>query len=235
MFLMLKLTASIAALGVLVGSTFAAPPTALTTVRIAAGLSSPVYATASPGDESRIFIVEQAGRIRILKNGTLNASAFLDIATPKVLSGGERGLLGLAFHPAYATNGFFFVYYTRKTDGALVVERFTRITDDTADPNSGTVVFGPVAHPTNSNHNGGCIQFGPDGYLYIGTGDGGGRRRHAVQRAEGHDVPREDHPHRSRQLAGSAAHESVRGADRRHPRSDLGDGRPQSVALELRP
>lgn len=171
---MLKLTATLAALGLFVGSALAAPPTVLTTTRIAAGLSSPVYATASPGDETRIFIVEQAGRIKILKNGLINATAFLDIATPKVLSGGERGLLGLAFHPSYATNGFFFVYYTRKSDGALVVERYTRLTDDTADASSGVVVFGPVAHPTNTNHNGGCIQFGPDGYLYIGTGDGGG-------------------------------------------------------------
>jgi glucose/arabinose dehydrogenase len=153
---------------------FGAPPTVLSTVKLASGLNAPVYATVAPADESRIFIVEQGGTIRILKNGVVQSTPFLDISTTKVLTGTERGLLGLAFHPAYATNGYFFVYYTAKPLGSLIVERFQRLTADVADASSGTIVFGPISHPTYANHNGGCIHFGPDGYLYIATGDGGG-------------------------------------------------------------
>src|SRR5207253_9916657 len=98
---------------------------------------------------------------------------FLDI-TPSVLSGGERGLLGLAFHPLYRANGKFYVYYTRQTDGTIVVSEFMRsaANADLADAASERQVL-TVTHPL-SNHNAGHMAFGPDGFLYIAIGDGGG-------------------------------------------------------------
>jgi len=146
----------------------------LTTVRVASGLSSPLYVTAPPGDTSRIFIVEQGGDIEILKNGVQNPTPFIDLtAVVSIPGGSERGLLGLAFHPDYENNGFFYVSYTRRSDGASIVSRYSVTANpDVADPGSASVIFGPVSQPF-SNHNGGCIQFGPDGKLYLGLGDGG--------------------------------------------------------------
>jgi len=143
-------------------------------VLVAENLANPVFLTAPPGDYQRAFIVEQAGTIRILASGEVLPVPFLDL-TEKVLTGGERGLLGLAFHPDYAANGEFFVFYTRQPDGALTVERYAVSADpDAADFGSGTAVIS-IPHPTFGNHNGGMISFGPsDGYLYIGAGDGGG-------------------------------------------------------------
>jgi len=146
------------------------PPTfSLTVVEVADGLSSPLYLTSPPGD-SRLFVVEQAGRIRIIKNGTLLAKPFLDI-TSRVSSGGERGLLSVAFHPSYATNGLFFVNFTDLA-GNTHVERFTVSSDpDVADPATSKLIL-TVVQPF-ANHNGGLNVFGPDGMLYIGLGDGG--------------------------------------------------------------
>ncbi len=156
-------------------SCFALPPAdaqTLRTTRIAQGFSLPLYVTSPPNDAARLFVVEQAGRIEIIKNGTVLPTPFLNI-TSIVLSGGERGLLGLAFHPNYAANRRFYVYYTRQTDGAIVVARYTASENpDRANPGSAQTVI-VIPHPGASNHNGGCIQFGPDGYLYFGTGDGG--------------------------------------------------------------
>ncbi len=138
----------------------------------ATGFTSPVEIAHPPAD-SRLFVVQQGGLIRILNsNGTVNATPFLTLTTATILSGGERGLLGLAFHPNYATNGYFYVNYTRAGDGATVIARYTV----SADPNianaaSGTVLL-TVSQPYD-NHNGGTIKFGPDGFLYIGMGDGG--------------------------------------------------------------
>lgn len=140
----------------------------------ATGLSSPVHLTHAPGDSSRLFVVQRGGRIRIVRSGTLVTTPFLDITT-LVLSGGERGLLSMAFHPDYATNGRFYVYYTRQTDGGIAVAEYQVSTDpDVADPATARVLFN-CPHPGRSNHNGGQIAFSPrDGYLYIGIGDGGG-------------------------------------------------------------
>ncbi len=136
---------------------------------VASNLASPVFATAPAGD-TRLFIVEQAGRILILENGQLRATPFLDIRA-SVLSGGERGLLGMAFHPRYAQNGFFYVDYTDR-QGHTRVERYRVSADrDRADPGSATLIIG-VEQPF-SNHNGGQVEFGPDGMLYVGLGDGG--------------------------------------------------------------
>ena len=138
----------------------------------ASGFSSPVE-IAHPPNDARLFIVQQSGLIRILNpNGTINTTPFLSLTTTTIVSGGERGLLGLAFHPNYATNGFFYVNYTRAGDGATVIARYTVSSDpNIADASSGTVIL-TVAQPF-TNHNGGSIKFGPDGYLYIGMGDGG--------------------------------------------------------------
>jgi glucose/arabinose dehydrogenase len=138
----------------------------------ATGFSSPVEITCAPND-TRLFVVQQSGLIRILNpNGTINTTPFLTITSSTILSGGERGLLGLAFHPNYATNGYFYVNYTRAGDGATVIARYSVSADpNIADASSGTVLL-TVAQPF-SNHNGGSIKFGPDGYLYIGMGDGG--------------------------------------------------------------
>ena len=141
-------------------------------VPFASGFSSPVEITHA-GD-TRLFVVQQSGAIRILNaNGTINPANFLTLTTATIATGGERGLLGLAFHPNYATNGFFFVNYTRAGDGATVIARYSVSTTDpnVADPTSAVVLM-TIAQPF-ANHNGGTIKFGPDGYLYIGMGDGG--------------------------------------------------------------
>ena len=110
--------------------------------------------------------------MKVLQPGASTPTVFLDIHT-KVVAGGEQGLLGLAFHPQYATNGRFFVYYTRAGDGTIVIAEYHVSADpNVADPTE-TVIL-TIPHPTNTNHNGGMLAFGPDGYLYIGVGDGGG-------------------------------------------------------------
>ncbi len=134
--------------------------------------SSPVHVTAPPLDPSRVFIVEQGGVIRIVKDGVELATPYLDIDSI-VLTGGERGLLSMAFHPDYESNGRFFVNYTREPDGATVVSRFTvSANPDIADDGSEQVLI--VIPQPFSNHNGGQIAFGPDAMLYLGMGDGGG-------------------------------------------------------------
>jgi len=152
--------------------------TALTSIQVASGLTRPILAVSPPGDLSRLFIVEQTGRIKILENGGVNPTPFLDIsATVRAPGGGggnEEGLLGLAFHPDYDTNGWLFVYYTNAAGNNQLV-RYSRDTPATADPTSAQVVL-VIPHPVFSNHNGGMIAFGPhDGYLYLAPGDGGDR------------------------------------------------------------
>jgi glucose/arabinose dehydrogenase len=135
------------------------------------GFSSPVEITHPVGD-SRLFVVQQSGAIRILNTDlTINATPFLTLTTATISTGGERGLLGLAFHPNYATNGYFYVNYTN-TAGNTVIARYSVSADaNIANAASGTVLM-TITQPF-SNHNGGTLRFGPDGYLYIGMGDGG--------------------------------------------------------------
>ncbi len=137
------------------------------------GLSSALYVTHAPDDAGRIFVVQQSGLIRVVRDGQLLPTPFLNIAST-ITSGGERGLLGLAFRPDYARSGKFVVSYTRRGDAASILAEYSvsATNPDVADPNSGQVLYGPITQPF-SNHNGGCIQFGPDGYLYLGLGDGG--------------------------------------------------------------
>ncbi len=135
---------------------------------IATGFTDPVEITHA-GD-TRLFVVQQGGLIRILNtNGTINATPFLNLSTI-ISSGGERGLLGLAFHPNYATNGFFFVNYTN-TSGNTVIARYSVSANPNIANTTGTILM-TITQPY-ANHNGGTIKFGPDGYLYIGMGDGG--------------------------------------------------------------
>ncbi|HPQ40224.1 MAG TPA: PQQ-dependent sugar dehydrogenase, partial [bacterium] len=139
-------------------------------VPFTSGLSAPT-SIQNAGD-SRLMIAEKTGRIRIvLDDGTLISTPFLDI-TDRVGSGGnEQGLLGIAFHPNYSLNGYFYVNYT-DTSGDTVVSRFTVTSDpDLADPGSESIILS-ISQPY-TNHNGGDLAFGPDGFLYIATGDGG--------------------------------------------------------------
>jgi glucose/arabinose dehydrogenase len=142
----------------------------------ASGLSRPLYLTHAGDGSGRIFVLEQAGRIKIIADGTIQDTPFLDLSglsSQDILTGySERGLLGLAFHPNYAENGQFFVHYNDRS-GGTVIARYNVSADnpDTADPASAAIIFThPQPYP---NHNGGQIEFGPDGYLYIAMGDGG--------------------------------------------------------------
>ncbi len=143
---------------------------------VASGLARPVDVTAPLGDRTRLFVVEKTGYIRIVTVASgvyaLQSTPFLAINT-LVSSGPEQGLLGLAFHPNYAANGYFYVNYTNVV-GDTVIARYSVSAGDPnlANPASTQIVL-TVDQP-DSNHNGGQLQFGPDGYLYIGLGDGGG-------------------------------------------------------------
>ncbi|HEX7024479.1 MAG TPA: PQQ-dependent sugar dehydrogenase, partial [Gemmatimonadales bacterium] len=149
----------------------APPPAAGARLReIAIGLDMPLFLTSSPGDPARMFVVEKSGRIRIIRDDALVPTPFLDISS-RVSNGGEQGLLGLAFHPQYAINGRFVVYYTDPAGDTRVSVFRVSANPDLADPASEQVILS-VDQPY-SNHNGGMVVFGPDGKLYIGLGDGG--------------------------------------------------------------
>ena len=156
--------------------TYGAPQTfRLALTAVASGLTAPIF-LAAPANDPRLFVVERAGRIRVIPSSTPPATPlatpFLDISA-LTTTDGERGLLSMAFDPDYAINGRFFVYYTA-TDGAITVARYQV---STGNPNvaaaTGTVLLS-IPHPGATNHNGGQLAFGPDGMLYLATGDGGG-------------------------------------------------------------
>jgi glucose/arabinose dehydrogenase len=147
-------------------------------VQVASGLNNPLLVTHAGDGSGRRFVVEQNGRIRIIDiGGAVLPADFINLGPgglAKTQSGGEQGLLGLAFHPNYASNGYFYVNYTRTSDGATMVARYSA---SAGDPNvadtTETVILGPITQP-QPNHNGGMMAFGPDGYLYVALGDGGG-------------------------------------------------------------
>jgi glucose/arabinose dehydrogenase len=143
---------------------------ALRLVGVASGLDSPVHATAVPGQPGRIYVVEQRGRIEVVEGGRVRAAPFLDI-TNLVSCCGERGLLSLAFHPNYPRNGFLYVNYTN-TAGDTRVVRYRANASRTRAVESTARRILAVAQPY-SNHNGGQIAFGRDGFLYVAMGDGG--------------------------------------------------------------
>jgi len=149
----------------------AGPPPAIALEAVVSdGLRHPVYVTHAGDGSGRLFIVEQPGRIRVVQQGRMLEAPFLDL-TDLVRYGGEQGLLGLAFHPSYKANGRFVVNYTRRPDGATVVAEF-RVS---AQPNVARTAEKQllVIPQPYANHNGGMVEFGPDGFLYIALGDGG--------------------------------------------------------------
>ena len=134
--------------------------------------SAPVYVAAPPGDATRVFVVQRGGTIALVKGGVV--STFADLSA-RVLAGDERGLLSMAFAPDYATSGLFYVYYTaRSPTGQITIEELRRdpANPDRADPSYARVLL-TIPHDQQSNHNGGQLQIGRDGFLYAGTGDGG--------------------------------------------------------------
>jgi hypothetical protein len=145
---------------------------AIQLAQVATGLTSPLFVGHAGDGSNRLFIVERGGAIKVLPPGQSTPTVFLNINT-KIVAGGEQGLLGLAFHPEHEINGRFFVFYTRALDGALVIAEYhVTANPNVADPAEKIILT--IPHPTNTNHNGGMLAFGPDGYLYIGVGDGGG-------------------------------------------------------------
>jgi glucose/arabinose dehydrogenase len=157
----------------------AAPAGAAQLQTVATGLSEPTYVTGAPGDDTRLFVTERAGRIRVVRSGSTTAqqTPFLSLGSRVDSGGGEEGLLSMAFAPDYASSGVFYVAYTRPVAGAqgndLVVERRRRSTADVADPDFAEEII-RIEHRTYSNHNGGQLQFDREGGLWLGTGDGGG-------------------------------------------------------------
>ena len=137
--------------------------------------SGALFLTHAGDATNRIFVVQQGGLIRVFPNDstTTNVQTFLNV-TNLISTGSERGLLGLAFHPNYTSNRYFYIYYTRIGDGALRISRFQT---QSGNPNKADSLSElnliTIPHSTNSNHNGGCLMFGMDTYLYMGTGDGG--------------------------------------------------------------
>ena len=149
----------------------AAEPAVTGLKRVQVGeFASPTYVTAPPGDRTRLFVVEQGGTIRVVQRGHKRARPYLDISD-RVLSGGEQGLLSMAFAPSYRKNHRFYVYYTDRSGDINVVE-FKGRRNRARQSSARTILT--QDHSTYSNHNGGQLQFGPDGRLYVGLGDGGG-------------------------------------------------------------
>ena len=156
---------------------------------IVQGLSKPIYVTHARDGSGRLFVVEKAGKILVVHEGVVNPAHFLDIQG-RVISeesnppgNWEQGLLSLVFHPDYVKNGRFFVNYTALEDGHTVVSEFKAVPGSSVgDPNSERIIL-EIAQP-HPTHNGGLLKFGPDGFLYIGMGDGGGPNPHVAQNPE---------------------------------------------------
>jgi glucose/arabinose dehydrogenase len=141
---------------------------------ITSGLSAPLFVCNAGDGSNRLFILQQGGVIRVVQPGSTNSSIFLDISSrtsPPPF--GERGHLGLAFHPDYENNRRFFVYYTRAGDGAIQIAEYQASIGDPNIADATEKIIITIPHPNFSNHNGGTVAFGPDGYLYAGPGDGG--------------------------------------------------------------
>ena len=142
---------------------------------VVSGLSLPLFVTNAKDGTKRIFVVQQRGIIKVIQPGANTTTDFLNLSSVVSQTGNERGLLGLAFHPQFATNRKFYVYYTRASDGAIEIAEYLTFAGNPnqGDPGTARPIIS-ISHSVNSNHNGGTIAFGLDGYLYAGTGDGGG-------------------------------------------------------------
>jgi glucose/arabinose dehydrogenase len=151
------------------------PPTAddFTLTLVADGFDRPLYVAGAGDDSGRLFVVSQFGTIHIVQDGQVLAAPFIDLTDRLTSRSNEQGLLGLAFHPDYEENGWFYVNYSARDDGDTIIARYSVSADDpnTADPDSEMVLL-RIDQPY-PNHNGGMMTFGSDGYLYIAAGDGG--------------------------------------------------------------
>ena len=142
--------------------------------QVVSGLDSPVFVTAARDGTRRLFVVEQGGRVRVVSHGRLQARAYLDISG-RVACCGEQGLLSIAFDPRFRRHHFVYAAYTRRSDGALRVARFTASSPGARHVSAGTARrILTVPHPGQANHNGGQLVFGAGGLLFVTTGDGGG-------------------------------------------------------------
>ena len=177
----LVLCAALVVTGVVGGSAVSQATTATTAPgnvsvtfhKVAGGFSSPVYVTSARDGSHRLFVVEQGGKVRVVKKGVVQPTAYLNL-TSEVLSGGEQGFLSIAFHPGFKAHPFVFAAYTR-SDGALQVSRFKAASaSSTSIARSAEVRLFSVPHPNQTNHNGGQLMFGAGGNLFVTTGDGGG-------------------------------------------------------------
>ena len=171
----LRLNLAAVLVGCLIGTvaTNSHGATPLTVTPVVSGLNQPLFVTYPPGDTTRLFVIQRGGLIRIVKNGSLLPAPFMNINPLISTNGSEQGLLGLAFHPQYASNRFFYLNYIRKSDSATIVSRFQRsaTSQDSGLVASESIVM--IVPQPYANHNGGMMAFGPDGYLYIALGDGG--------------------------------------------------------------
>jgi glucose/arabinose dehydrogenase len=140
---------------------------------ITSGLSAPVGIVNAGDGSGRLFIVQRGGTVRVVKNNALQAGTFMNIST-KVRVASERGLLGLAFHPDFETNRRLFVFYTRASDGDIVIARYLADPGLASVDEGSEVILLTIEHSSHDNHNGGQLAFGPDGNLYAAVGDGGG-------------------------------------------------------------
>ncbi len=137
------------------------------------GLTQPIFVTHAGDGSGRLFIVERLGRIRIYKNNAVLSTPFLDITSIVNTTGGEQGLLALAFHPNYTINGLFYTIHIA-LDNSIVLSSFTRSSTDPDQADASTMLTLQTIPKSRTNHNGGTLAFGPDGYLYWSIGDGGG-------------------------------------------------------------
>ena len=209
-------------LGAVAGGEAAGPVRIALEPVVTHGLRNPVFVTHAGDGSARLFVVEQPGRIRIVANGTLAPAPFLDIA-PRLLSGGERGLLGLAFHPDYPRNGRYFVNYTRRPDGATVIAEYRVSAEANLSAPAERVLL--VIDQPYPNHNGGMIAFGADGFSTSAWATA--RRRRPADRAQN---PQE--------LPQDAAHRREQGSPYAVPADNPfggGGARPEIWALGLRP
>ena len=186
--------------------------------------SEPTYATGAPGDASRVFVVERAGRVRLVRDGVSQAAPFLDVSAITLTDHSERGLLSMAFAPDYATSGRFYVYLTSKPAGAIEIREYVRSANpDVADPATSRLLL-TIPHAEAGNHNGGQVQFGPDGKLWLATGDGGGGDDQFGHAQDPDVAARQADPARPG-LAGAGAWSRAGCATRGGSRSIAGPGR----------